>query len=152
MESNNRIIPRKQETYELCFGCGQANPIGLKLKFRQDGDKLRSEFIPDHYHQGWPDIVHGGVINALIDEALSYPPFVSGLTCFTGKIEVRFRQPAWVGQKLLLISSMLRKRKRVVEGRATITREDGTVIAEGTALMYVLEEGEPRSLADQATE
>ncbi|MFC1962064.1 PaaI family thioesterase, partial [Chloroflexota bacterium] len=55
----------------LCFGCGQNNPIGLKLKFKKDGDGVRTEFTPGESYQGWPGMVHGGIIGCLLDEAMA---------------------------------------------------------------------------------
>ena len=29
-----------------CFVCGENNPIGLKLKFREENDKYLADFMP----------------------------------------------------------------------------------------------------------
>lgn len=130
--------------YPLCFACGQENPIGLKLRFSQEGDEVRSEFTPGEYHQGWPGIVHGGVIETLLDEAMAYVPHFMGLHCVTAKMEVRIRHPVPVGQRLLISSNATRKTRRVIEAEARLTFEDGTTVAEGKAVLYVVEGRERR--------
>ena len=130
--------------YPLCFACGQENPIGLKLRFRQEGDEVRSEFTPGEYHQGWPGIVHGGVIDALLDEAMAYVPHFMGLNCVTAKMEVRIRHPVPIGQRLLISSNATRKTRKVIEAEARLAFEDGTTAAEGKAVMYVVERRERR--------
>ena len=55
---------------DLCFGCGQNNPIGLKLKFKWDGKTAKAEFTPNKFHQGWSDIIHGGITTTILDEAM----------------------------------------------------------------------------------
>ncbi len=58
-----------------CFGCGRKNPIGLKLKFQWDGKTATAEFAAGENHQGWPGIVHGGIIFSILDEAMAYVPY-----------------------------------------------------------------------------
>src|SRR3972149_2159613 len=82
----------------LCFGCGRNNPIGLKLNFTRDGDTLRTEFTPDKAYQGWPGLLHGGILGCLLDEAMSNVAYHTGNTCLTASIEIRLKQPVKVEQ------------------------------------------------------
>ena len=132
------------EGYAMCFACGQENPMGLKLRFRRDGATVRAEFTPGEYHQGWPGIVHGGIIETLLDEAMCYAPLFHGIYCVTAKIEVRIRQPVSVGQRLLISSSMVRKTRKLIETEASIVLEDGTPVAEGKATAYVVSQSKRR--------
>ena len=77
----------------LCFGCGMNNPIGLKLKFTRDEDMLRTEFTPDKTHQGWPGLLHGGILGCLLDEVMSNAAYATGNTCLTASVNIRLRQP-----------------------------------------------------------
>lgn len=128
------------KSYTMCFACGQENPIGLKLRFRRDGETVKTEFTPGECHQGWPGIVHGGIIETLLDEAMGYAPFFQGMYCVTAKMEVRIRQPVFVGQRLLISSTIARKRRKLVEAEANIVLEDGTPVAEGKATVYVIDQ------------
>jgi uncharacterized protein (TIGR00369 family) len=54
----------------MCFICGLQNPVGLKLAFYEDAEagQVRAEFtVPDEY-QGYPGVVHGGIVAAVLDE------------------------------------------------------------------------------------
>ena len=75
----------------FCFGCGCNNPIGLKLKFNIDGDSLQTEFTPDKAHQGWPGLLHGGILGCLLDEAMSNIAYATGNTCLTASISIRLK-------------------------------------------------------------
>jgi acyl-coenzyme A thioesterase PaaI-like protein len=130
--------------YTMCFGCGQENPIGLKLRFRKDGGMIRTEFTPGEFHQGWPGIVHGGIINTLLDEAMGYATFFEELYCVTAKTEVRIRQPVSVGQQLFISSTITRKTRKLIETEAAIALEDGTPVAEAKATMYIVNEDNKR--------
>ncbi|MFZ0472834.1 MAG: PaaI family thioesterase, partial [Bacteroidales bacterium] len=52
----------------LCFGCGPANPAGLKLTFEEDEEKLYAEWQPSAHFQGYTNVLHGGIIATLLDE------------------------------------------------------------------------------------
>jgi len=122
----------------MCFACGRDNPIGLKLNFEWDNNTARAEFTPSQFHQGWSGIVHGGIIGCLLDEAMTYAPYFEGLDCITAKMELRLRHPALIGESLIITSSITKKTRKLVETKATISLKDGTLVAEGTATMFVL--------------
>lgn len=52
-----------------CFGCGQNNPNGLRIKSRWSGDKLSvARFTPKPYHCAGPThFVNGGILATVID-------------------------------------------------------------------------------------
>ena len=122
---------------DMCFGCGKNNPIGLKLKFQRDGQIVKSEFTPTELHQGWADIVHGGIIHCILDEAMSYAAMFEGLYCVTAKMECKFKRPALIGEPLIITSSITRNARRFVETQASISLKDGTLVAEGKATMFI---------------
>ena len=50
-----------------CFGCGDKNPQGLRIKsFPRDGEVV-CEFRPQPHHQAFPGTVSGGICGALLD-------------------------------------------------------------------------------------
>jgi len=139
-----------KESYAKCFGCGIENPTGLNLTFRSQGGTVKAEFTPGEFHQGWQGIVHGGLIYVLLDEAMGYATYYHGWACVTGKVEVRFRRPAVIGQPLCITGAIAKKTRKLIQAVATVTEEDGTVIAESNAIMYILNDKEQRHLASLA--
>lgn len=123
---------------EMCFVCGQANPIGLRLSFRWDGRVARAEFTPSRLYQGWARIVHGGIIACLLDEAMSYAALFSGASTVTARMEARFKRPAPIDKPLIITGFLTKKTRKLVEARAEVALSDGTVVAEGAAKMFVL--------------
>jgi acyl-coenzyme A thioesterase PaaI-like protein len=123
----------------FCFGCGQNNPIGLKLNFTREGDVIRTEFTPDKAHQGWPGLLHGGILGCLLDEAMSNVAYATGNTCLTASIEIRLRQPVEVEVPLVITAWITRQRKKLIETAGQACLKDGTVIAESTAKQFIAE-------------
>jgi len=53
-----------------CFVCGEANPLGLKLRFESDGQIVRTRFTPCPDHMGFKDVIHGGLLATVLDEIM----------------------------------------------------------------------------------
>ncbi|MDD4859116.1 MAG: PaaI family thioesterase [Dehalococcoidales bacterium] len=122
----------------LCFCCGKNNPIGLKLDFRREGDGVRARYTPDKLHQGWPGILHGGIITCLLDEAMSYAAVFAGVHCLTAKMEVEIKSPAPVAANYILTGKVTRQTRKLVETEASVTMADGTLIATARSKQFVI--------------
>jgi acyl-coenzyme A thioesterase PaaI-like protein len=65
--------PSLQERYApdgRCFGCGPANPIGLRIGSRPepaDPEILVAEWTPDRDHEAFAGVVNGGILGTLLD-------------------------------------------------------------------------------------
>jgi acyl-coenzyme A thioesterase PaaI-like protein len=123
----------------LCFACGQNNPIGLKLTFTKDGNTLKTEFTPGEFHQGWPGVVHGGILTCLLDEAMNYAAYFEGITCITASMQIRLKQPVEVEKPLVISASVTKNRRKIIETKARACLKDGTVVAEGSSKQFVID-------------
>ena len=62
--------PSLQDTYApngICFGCGPANPKGLRIKSYREGEWLVADWHPEEHHQAFPGMLNGGIIGSLLD-------------------------------------------------------------------------------------
>ena len=123
----------------MCFGCGKANQHGLKLKFYQDAEAAKSEFIPTEYHQGWPGYVHGGAIMAAIDEGIGWAAHFKNIYAVTAKIEVRLKSMARIGEPLIISAHITRQTKRTLEVEAQIKRKDDSIVAEASSIQFIMQ-------------
>jgi uncharacterized protein (TIGR00369 family) len=123
----------KIEYYGYCWICGEKNKGGLQLKFDLDkGAKtIQTSFIPTETYQGYAGIVHGGILSALLDEATAKLAFELGYNAVTAMLNVRFKNPAKIREKLIIKGEITGTNRKLVLAKATIHREDGTIIAEG---------------------
>lgn len=117
---------------DYCFVCGQANPQGLKAKFVVEDGEVRGEFTPRLDHQGPRDLLHGGIICALLDEAMAtLINQTQGTHAPTASLEIRFKKPARLNEKLIIKASLTHHSRRIRYVQATIEKKDGTIIATG---------------------
>ncbi len=124
--------------WATCFGCGQSNPIGLRLKTKQDTGTVKIEFTPRKYHQGWDGIVHGGILSTILDEAMNHAALFEGVGCVTAEMQVKFKRPAYIDELLIITGTITKNAGKTLDAKATISLKDGTIIAESTATMFIL--------------
>jgi len=135
------LDPKNQD---LCFGCGKANPIGLKLKFKWD-QKSRcasAEFRPGPNLQGWAGFVHGGISACVLDEAIGWASMFAGTNNVTAKLQVRYLRMIPIDQTYLVACRIIKQTSRLIETEARITGSDGSVFAEATSTQYIFSQRE----------
>lgn len=127
----------KFESYGNCFVCGENNPNGLRLSFEIDPERqtLKTTFAANPTFQGWDGIVHGGIISTLLDEAMAKLSYELGYNTVTVSLEIRFKKPAPILEPLLVYGEITEVSKRLVRAKAWITKEDGTILAEGKSTL-----------------
>jgi acyl-coenzyme A thioesterase PaaI-like protein len=130
---------KKQANSRHCFVCGVKNDYGLKINFYDDepGKVSASVTVPRHF-QGYPGIVHGGIIAAMLDE-------VSGRTVMSGEepsrwmvtasLSIRYRKPVPVERPLRLVGTLKEDNGLIIRAHGSILDENGKLLAEGDAVM-----------------
>lgn len=124
-----------------CFVCGLENTYGLKLAFYENGpDTVICNYtVPEHY-QGYPGIVHGGIVTSILDEAVGRVFMIADPNRFmyTAKLTSRFRQPVPIETPLKITAQIVKDRGRIAESKALLFDPDGELLAEAEALMVSL--------------
>jgi len=130
---------------ENCFVCSESNPVGLKLKFKMEGKIVKSEFTPKAEHQGWNNITHGGIITAVLDDAMAYCIYLKGIVGYTAKMEIRFRKPIPIGTTLLIYGKIVSQKKNLAIIKSWATFRDGQTAAEARGVFTIEKKGESSS-------
>ncbi len=124
----------QQPDSNACFVCGRENPHGLKLDFFEVDGRVETTFTPRTEHQGWPGFVHGGILFTVLDETIGRVGFTIGAYVMSGRIEIRYREPAPIGETLRVVGTLVRDRGRALELQGFAQLSNGTVVAEATGL------------------
>jgi uncharacterized protein (TIGR00369 family) len=124
----------KQPGSKMCFVCGVDNPIGLHLDFWMDDEQVWTEFTPGPQHQGWPGVLHGGIMATLLDETMGRAAFLRKLWMVTVKMEMTYRKPVPLGEPLKITARIeeLRGGRMIAVGQ--ILLPDGVVAVEARGL------------------
>jgi acyl-coenzyme A thioesterase PaaI-like protein len=146
----------KQPNSRMCFICGLENPVGLHLHiYETEPGVVETTYVaPDHF-QGYPGVLHGGIVAAIIDEisgrALMGSDPLNPRFMFTAKLEVRYRQNVPIGKPLRIVGKSVRAKARSAEAWAAIyDSERNELLVEGTTLlMNIPDERFDRSKLDE---
>lgn len=138
----------KQPNSSMCFICGMENPVGLHLQiYATAPDMVEANYTaPDHF-QGYPGVVHGGIVSAIIDELSGRAHMGSDPTAprfmFTAKLEVKYRRNVPIGRPLRLVGRAGRSRGKAAESWAGIyDAATDELLAEGNAVHVDVPEGQ----------
>jgi acyl-coenzyme A thioesterase PaaI-like protein len=113
-----------------CFVCGKHNPDGLHLDFEPEGvSGVRTTCVIPERFQGFAGIVHGGILATILDE------WLRGITAVTARLEIRLRRPVGVSERVIFRAEVFRESARGFEVTSRAELDDGTVVADGQALL-----------------
>jgi uncharacterized protein (TIGR00369 family) len=139
----------KQANSKHCFVCGVENIFGLQLNFYEvQPGMVKAETIISEHFQGYPGVVHGGIVAAMLDE-VSGRSMIRGEPprfMVTAKMEVRYRKPVPTGKRLLLEGRAKEDNGKIAVVTGAIYNEAHELLAEVEAVLADI----PKRLMEQA--
>ncbi|MDX1501840.1 MAG: PaaI family thioesterase [Thermoanaerobaculia bacterium] len=150
--------PSLQERFapgNRCFGCGPANPRGLRIRSFPAGPgadaEVQARWQPAEHHQAFENILNGGIIGTLLDchsnwtacwhlmrrDALEEPP-----STVTADFHVRLRRPTPMGEPVDLVARVRESEGPRVVVEATLAA-GGEVTATCTGTFVAVGPGHP---------
>ena len=119
-----------------CVVSGQANPMGVAIEARREGDDAVTRVVLGPAFEGAPGRAHGGIVAAIFDDTMGFVLSVLRVPAFTGRLTVSYDAPTPVGEEIEFRARLRERdgRKLLVEGEAyhasaRIARADGLFIA-----------------------
>ena len=143
-----------QPNSQHCFVCGLENRLGLKLRFFQTGpSEATVETTISEEYQGYPGVVHGGIVAAILDEVTgrslmgNNPPRFM----YTARLEVRYRNHVPVGEPIRIVGKAVKIKRQTAQAVGEIYDQDGNLLAEAEALLVNIPEEmiQPEDLINQ---
>lgn len=126
-----------EERYDNCFVCGVNNPIGLKMVFSYPNNTAQSRFcLPAHF-EGYDKIIHGGIVAAILDEAMAKAILAQNIKAVTVTITIEYKKPLQPDTEYSVTGSILNIRKKLIETESYIS-EDDVLYAKATAKFFIV--------------
>ena len=128
----------RQPNSNHCFVCGLNNSFGLKITFYDTGPgEISAEYTVPEQYQGYPGVVHGGIVAAMLDEmagrshmGTNPPRFM-----YTARLEIRYRKNVPVGKPLRLVGKAGKSRRQTATATSAIYDSEGNLLAEADVLL-----------------
>ena len=125
----------------MCFICGLKNPVGLHLHiYETEPGVVESNYTAPEHFQGYPGVLHGGIVGAILDEISgrsqmgSDPQFPRFM--FTAKLEVKYRKNVPIGKSLRIIGKAGKSKGKTAEAWGGIyDAQTSELLAESNALL-----------------
>ncbi|MBN1334210.1 MAG: PaaI family thioesterase [Synergistales bacterium] len=133
----------KLESSRGCFVCGNPeleNPRSLGVVIFWDTDKKTTviPIHPDNTWNGYPGVVHGGIIAAVMDDAMAWSVFkTSGKWGVTAKMSLRYRKAMKTGVEYTVKGKVTSITGKKVATESVIFDYEGNKIAESNALFIL---------------
>jgi len=131
--SQKRLDSMAEAEHRHCLLCGTANPFSLRLRFRVKGDGSVVALFPcREILQSYPETLHGGVISALLDAAMTNVLFAIGVVAVTAELNVRFLAPVRLNHGAVVRGSLEQALHPLYGTRAHL-EQDGQRVAHAWA-------------------
>jgi uncharacterized protein (TIGR00369 family) len=130
----------KQPTSRTCFVCGRENKFGLKMVWYNNPETNQVEAnvtIPEQFN-GYPGIVHGGIVAAILDETAGRAVMLDGNfdnLFVTLRLNMTYRKPTPTNTPLKAVGWLEHKGNKGMKVAAKLLLPDGTVTAECKAVV-----------------
>jgi acyl-coenzyme A thioesterase PaaI-like protein len=127
------MTQHKQPNSDFCFVCGRKNPHGLYMTFFDNGqNEVYSDYTVPAAFQGYPGVVHGGIVAAMLDEVVARVAMIADHHHFmmSVRLEVKYRHPVPIEVPLHIVGRIERLRGRLGKAVGEIYLPDGQLAAE----------------------
>jgi uncharacterized protein (TIGR00369 family) len=124
-----------------CFVCEPANPRGLGIPFFHDDESgvVSADFRLGAEYSGAPHYVHGGVLLAVLDEAMAWAAIaVAGRFAVVQSTATTFDRPVRIDEPHRVEATIQEHTDTAVTARASITDATDRRCAQGRARLVVL--------------
>lgn len=123
-----------------CFVCGHDNPHGLRIQFYAVGETVRVDLRFDEHFNSYMNITHGGVLSAILDEAMGWAAFIfsdSDKFLFTRELSVTYKKNVPTRTPLLLSTEFVgMERGGLASTKGKITDMDGKIMTTAKGMFF----------------
>lgn len=113
-----------------CFVCGDENHAGLQTRFYVEGGQVKTKIRPRDHHCGYKDVVHGGIVAAILDECMGWAAARSiERMCVTAELTVRYIQNVPQDRELTVVTDVEKANRRIVYTTGEFLDDEGVLYA-----------------------
>ncbi len=130
------MLIKRHPNAHHCYVCGTKQTEGLHVKFFElQSKRLLTIYEPNQEHQGYPQVLHGGIAASLLDEGMArvYQIFHQDPWGMTIDLHVRYLKQIPLNETLYVVSELTRDRSRMYEVKGYITSNTQEIYARATA-------------------
>ena len=108
---NNNLMKLQNQYHKNCLF--NSDEFGTEYHFNDDGSFVLHFFCNKRY-QGYDNIMHGGMISALIDSAMTKCLFGHGVKAYTVRLNIKYIKPVKINEKLSIIVNIMDNESEII--------------------------------------
>lgn len=128
---------------------GEMNPIAPPVSYEYGSNSITAAVRFHEGYQGPPACVHGGIVAALLDDALGRTRHLTGRNCVTGSLNISYKRPTPINADLTVEARI----DEILERKFRVTGEiiyQGQVTASAEAIFVFLDDKKFNALVSDA--
>jgi acyl-coenzyme A thioesterase PaaI-like protein len=125
-----------------CFVCEPGNEHGLRIPFMHDDDRqvVEATITFEDYHSGAPQLVHGGLVALVCDEAMAWAAIaLAGRFALIAEARYTYSTPLPVGTETVVTARLIGRHGKQLWLMAEV-RSGDTLHARGEARARIISE------------
>ncbi len=126
------------DEYSKCFACGQDNLVGLKLQFYYENDFAVSKFKLGKEYCGYPNIIHGGIIGTILDEAMAKIIIHKEGEAVTYEMTTTYKKPVCSMTEYEVKGKIVSVRRKIIKSEAEIVDSNGNLFAKAEGTFFIV--------------
>src|SRR6266536_3299384 len=148
---SEKSLQEKYAPKNACWGCGPANPAGLRVRSFPENGEVVAQWKPQKKYEAFPGVLNGGIIGTLLDchcnwtaayhlmkrDVADHPPCT-----VTADYAINLLRPTPTDGLLRLVARVIEMKdnRAIVEGELVA---DGKVTATCSGTFVAVEPGHP---------
>ena len=134
---NQKLSDLKKEYHHNCIFNGLHHLMGkdLEIDFKDDGT-LIAEFFCHERYQGFDGMLHGGIMAALLDAAMTQCLMGHEVVAYTARLNVKYIKPIQLGQYINIHCGIERVRYGKLYELSAQIAQDSRICASVQASFY----------------
>lgn len=128
---------------------GELNPIAPPVSYQYGDNSIVASVRFHEGYQGPPACVHGGIVAALLDDALGRTRHLTGRNCVTGSLNITYKRPTPLNADLTVEARI----EEILDRKFRVTGEilhEGHVTASAEAVFVFLDDKKFNALVSEA--
>jgi acyl-coenzyme A thioesterase PaaI-like protein len=132
----------RERLHPRCIACSPARADGFRLDFVRTADGgVATDLDCADDLEGYPGLLHGGVISLVFDSAMANCMFARGYRAVTAELSVRFSSPVSLGAPARITARIVKDMHPLYYLEAQLSQR-GAEKARATAKFMVQEDGD----------
>lgn len=122
-------VPEARRCHPHCWVCAPGREDGLAIEYRTlDDGAVEGTFDCPATFEGYPGLLHGGVVSTLLDGSMTHCLMARGKPSLTARLEVRYLKPVRLGRPVTITGWLVRSRGTLHDLGAALN-QNGEVVA-----------------------